>query len=371
MITAVSVGLIFLLLLPYLKYVLLAIVFAYVLSPAQRRLERRMDPMSAAIALIVAVFLLLIVPVTYILAVAIQEGMELVSAVQDGDLTITGIEDRLGEAGYPIDIDGVYASYQDPIRTALEGVATSAIGIVGGGPELLIGLTISLFVLYALLIDSDRLLAWFRTTVPLDDAVQRELVAELDRLMWASVVSNVAIAALQAILIGIAVAIAGIPGAILIGVVTFLVALLPLIGVVAVWLPLSIYLVAVGRPLAAALMLVYGLAISTLDNYLRAALMGHSGGMNVAVVMVGIFGGIAVFGVVGLFVGPVVLGGAIVTLETVLRAEAKRDEPQSPTNDSQSTADESLSPANDSESTANEVQSTADEPQSAAEEPPE
>jgi predicted PurR-regulated permease PerM len=316
-----STILIALLLLPYLKYVLLAVVFAYVLMPAQRVLERRLGSMSAAVTLIAVTVLLIIVPVVYILAVAIQEGIELVTAIQEGDITITAIESRLADAGYPLNIDGLYATYQDPIRTGLEGAAASAFGVVGGGGELFIGLTVTVFVLYSLLTDSERLLAWFQSIIPIEDTVQRELLSELDRLMWASVVSNVGIALIQAILLAIAVALAGIPAVVLITVATFLAALLPLIGVVAVWLPLSGYLIVAGRPVAAALMIVYGIAISISDNYLRASLMGHSGGINVATVVVGIFGGIAVFGVVGLFLGPVIFEGARVTLETVLREQ--------------------------------------------------
>ncbi|RQG98672.1 hypothetical protein EA472_16925 [Natrarchaeobius oligotrophus] len=151
--------------------------------PAQRILERRLGSMSAAITLIVVTVLLIILSVVYILAIAIQESLELGTAIQEGDITITAIESRLADAGYPLNIDGLYATYQEPIRTGLEGVATSAFGIVGGGGELLIGLTVMVFVLYSLLIDSERPFAWFQRVIPIEDSVQRELLSELDRLM--------------------------------------------------------------------------------------------------------------------------------------------------------------------------------------------
>jgi predicted PurR-regulated permease PerM len=316
-----SVFLVVIILLPYLKYVLLAVVLGYVLMPAQRVFEQRIGSMWAAVLLIFVAVLLIIFPVVYILAVAIQEGTELVTAIQEGDFTVTALEDRLAAAGYPMNIDGLYNTYQEPVRTGVEGATTSIFGIVEGGFELAVGLTVTVFVLYSLLYDRERLLAWLRELIPIRDTVQQELLSELDRLMWVSVVSNVAIAVVQTILLGIAVVVAGIPGVVLIAVATFLAALLPLIGVVAVWLPLSMYLVVAGRPIAAALMFIYGVVISTADNYLRAALIGHSGDLSVAIVVVGIFGGIAVFGVVGLFVGPVILGGAKITLETILREQ--------------------------------------------------
>jgi len=327
LVAVLSVTLLVLIVLPYLKYVLLAVVLAYVLMPAQRLLERRMNSMRAAITLVVSAVLLIIIPAVYVLAVAIQEGMELAAAVEEGDLTVTAIETRLGTAGYPMNLDGLYSTYQDPIKTGLQGVVTSAFEVVGGVLELFIGLTVTIFVLYSLLYDGDRLLTWFREIIPINDRIQNKLLEELDQLMWASVVSNVAIAFIQAILLGIAVALAGIPGVVLITVATFIFALLPLVGVVIVWFPLSLYLMILGRPIAAVLLFVYGVILSSVDNYLRAAVMGHSAEINVAIVVVGIFGGIALFGVVGLFIGPVILGGAKITLETVLREQTRKTRP--------------------------------------------
>ena len=327
LVAVLSVTLLVLIVLPYLKYVLLAVVLAYVLMPAQRLLERRMNSMRAAITLVVSAVLLIIIPAVYVLAVAIQEGMELAAAVEEGDLTVTAIETRLGTAGYPMNLDGLYSTYQDPIKTGLQGVVTSAFEVVGGVLELFIGLTVTIFVLYSLLYDGDRLLTWFREIIPINDRIQNKLLEELDQLMWASVVSNVAIAFIQAILLGIAVALAGIPGVVLITVATFIFALLPLVGVVIVWFPLSLYLMILGRPIAAVLLFVYGVILSSVDNYLRAAVMGHSAEINVAIVVVGIFGGVALFGVVGLFIGPVILGGAKITLETVLREQTRKTRP--------------------------------------------
>jgi predicted PurR-regulated permease PerM len=77
-----------------------------------------------------------------------------------------------------------------------------------------------------------------------------------------------------------------------------------------VWIPAVIYLVAAGRPVAGAAVAVYGMLISVSDLYLRPALIGRTGALNSAIIVVGIFGGLVVFGAVGLFIGPVVVGGA-------------------------------------------------------------
>ncbi|MEY7848277.1 AI-2E family transporter [Natrarchaeobius sp. A-rgal3] len=325
----VSVALAALVVLPYLQYVLLSAVLAYILMPAQRRLEPYVGSMIAALTLVAVAVLAILLPLAYVLAIALGEAVEIVNAAQDGNLDAEMIESRLEETGYAVDLGELWQTYQEPIGTGLQGLATSGIEIVTGLPSLLIGLTVTLFVLFALLRDGDALVAWTQRVSPLDDDVQRELYDDLDQLMWASVVGNVAVAGIQAILLGAGLAVIGIPMVIFLTVATFVLALLPLIGAFGVWVPVSIYLLAVGRPLEAAVLVGYGSLVSASDNYLRPALIGRTSAFNSAIVVVGIFGGLVVFGAVGLFIGPVILGGAKVTLDVFARerADGGADEP--------------------------------------------
>ncbi|QLG27157.1 AI-2E family transporter [Halorarum halophilum] len=318
---AVSSVLAALLVLTQLQYVLLAIVLAYVLAPAQRRLERRMRSDTAALTLISLSVFLLFIPVAYVLAVAIQQGLGLLTAIQEGNLSPDTIQEQFETIGYVIDFELLYATYQEPIATGLQRLATGAVTVIGGLPGVLIGLTVTVFVLFALLRDGDQFVTWLRSVVPVSDRVQRELLGELDTLMWASVIGNVAVAGVQAVLLGIGLALVGMPGVVFLTVATFILTLLPLVGAFGVWLPVSGYLLAIGRPLAAALLVVYGSVVSASDLYLRPAIINRSGALNVATIVVGIFGGIVLFGAIGLFVGPVVLGGTKVALDQFAREQ--------------------------------------------------
>ncbi|SDR08839.1 AI-2E family transporter [Natronobacterium texcoconense] len=342
---ATTVVLAALVILPYVQYVLLGIVLAYILVPAQRRLEQYVGSMIAAGVLVAVAILAILLPVAYVLALAFREALQVVEAIQEGDLDVAAIEARLEATGYPVDLAGMYGEYQEPITTGIQGLATGGLEIVGGLPGILIGLTVTLFVLFALLRDRERLISWIREVVPIEDEIQRELLAGYDQLMWASVVGNVAVAIIQAIALGIGLAILDVPAVVFLTVATFVLALLPLVGAFGVWVPLSVYLVAAGRPIAAAGLVAYGSIVSASDTYLRPALIGRTSAFNSAIIVVGIFGGIIVFGAVGLFVGPVVLGGAKITVDVYVREQWDRaTEADTPAETSQSTqaAGESL-----------------------------
>ncbi len=277
----------------------------------------------AAITLIVISIVVILVPVAYILTIAIQQGLGLLTVIQDGELSLDIIENRIENIGYVIDLDLLYATYQEPIATGLQRLATGALTVISGLPGLLIGLTVTMFVLFTLLRDGEQFLSWLQAVVPVSEHVQRELLRELDALMWASVIGNVAVAAIQAVLLGIGLALLGVPGVVFLTVATFILTLLPLVGAFGVWIPVSLYLLAIGRPTAAVLLFVFGSLVSVSDFYLRPAIINRSGALNVAIIVVGIFGGIVLFGAMGLFVGPVVLGGAKAVLDLFAQERAE------------------------------------------------
>jgi len=310
---------------PYLQYVLLGVVLAYILAPAQRRLEAHVGSMVAALVLVIVAILAILLPLAYVLAIALREALEVANAVQEGNLGIEAIESWIAETGYAVDLVDLYGAYEEPIGTGIQGLATSAMEFVSGVPAILIGLTVTLFVLFALLRDGDRLIAWSYTVVPFEDRVQRELYENLDQLMWASVVGNVVVAGIQAVLLGAGLAVLGVPAVVFLTVATFVLALLPLVGAFGVWIPVALYLLVVGEPITAAILVAYGSLVSASDTYLRPALIGRTSAFNSAIVVVGIFGGLVVFGAVGLFIGPVVLGGAKLTLDVVARERNRSD----------------------------------------------
>ncbi|WP_424009282.1 AI-2E family transporter [Haloferax denitrificans] len=301
-----------------LQYILLAIVLAY----AQRTLERHTSSATAALILISLSVVVLFIPIAYLLTVAIQQGLGLLTALQEGGLSLDIVQDQLEAIGYVIDFDLLYATYQEPIATGLQRLATGAVTVVGGLPGVLIGLTVTLFVLFALLRDGEQFVTWLKSIVPLSDRVERELIRELDVLMWASVIGNVAVAGVQAVLLGIGLALVGMPGVVFLTVATFVLTLLPLVGAFGVWLPVSGYLFAIGRPTTAILFIAYGSVVSSSDLYLRPTIINRSGAINVATIVVGIFGGIVLFGAIGLFVGPVILGGSKVVLDLFVQERA-------------------------------------------------
>ncbi|MFH5800048.1 AI-2E family transporter [Haladaptatus sp. CMAA 1911] len=292
---------------PFLQYVLAAILLGYILHPIQIRFESRVSSRVSALSLIGITTLVVIVPVVAIAAIAAQQAVTLVRAIVRGDPQFAELI-ALVERYTGVTIHG--RTLQELLPAGISSrLFENALSIFGGVSNALIGLTVMVFVVYYLLTDGDEFVAWIRRCTPLPDDVQDELYSEMDRVMWGVLVGNLLVAVVQGILTGIGFAIAGVPGVVFWTVVTTVLSLLPLIGASVVWLPASLFLFLVDRPIAAGFLFVYGtFVISLSDNYLRPLVSGHEAKLNPGILVVGIFGGVYVFGFMGLFFGPIVLG---------------------------------------------------------------
>ena len=123
-----------------------------------------------------------------------------------------------------------------------------------------------------------------------------------------SVVYGLSLAAMaQGICAGLGYAVAGLKAPILFGVITALLALIPM-GATLVWLPIALLLIAIGQIWQGVGLLLWGMfVVSTIDNLIRPWVISSTSQIPFLVVLFGVFGGLTAFGAVGLFLGPVIL----------------------------------------------------------------
>lgn len=310
--------------LPFSQYILTGVLFAYALYPLHRRLAPLTGPRISAGFLIVATVLVVLLPVFILLSIVLREALALVRLIRSGELQLDVVEAYVQSfAGTSINVRQLLQSI------VVDGRATlfdSVLDVFGGLSNAVVGIAILLFVLYYLLKDGRKLVAWTYAVTPLPRDVQADLFEHLDRLVFAVLVGNVLVGVMQGVLTGIGFAIVGLPSVVFWTVMTAALSLLPLIGASVVWIPASAYLFVNGDTTGAAFLFVYGaLVVSLSDNYLRPLIGGHEAKLNPGLFIVGIFGGIAAFGFIGLFYGPVVLGMLKALVDTYVAVTGRRE----------------------------------------------
>jgi predicted PurR-regulated permease PerM len=325
---AVFGGLTALLILPYLQYVLLAGLLGYVLYPVSERLSAHLGRTVGAAVAVALALVAVVVPMTFIAVVAVDQARTVLSGVT-GSALVEASDAVLVRLGLGVDTADVLDMVVEAARAGSQGLVGNVYSLAGSLTQFAIGAVVFLFLFYYLLRDGHRLVRWARSVTPLPPAEVDALLVRLDRLLWASVVGTVIVATVQAVLTGIALAALGFSNVVFWTLVTFVLSLLPVIGASVVWLPASGYLALVNRPADAAILFVAGaVVISGSDNLIRPLVVQRSAQLNTGLVVVGLFGGLAVFGFLGLFVGPVVVGLAKYLVEVLADRHGVNSHPE-------------------------------------------
>lgn len=300
---------------PFFTYVAVAALLAYTLFPFQRRLAPRIGRRKSAVVLMLGATLLFVLPFLLLLQVVLQQALAVVEGVQSGAIDVGLLQEFLAS---DLGQDLVNA-----VRSGAGRVLEESVGVVGGASTATVGVTILGFLLYYLLVDGQSVVAWVRSVTPLPESVQSDLLAELDRLTYAVLITQGVIAVVQAVLTGIGLLVLGFSNVLFWTVLGVVLGILPFVGSMFIWIPAAVWLLATGDLVGGAGLLAYGFGVVNLtDNYLRPVVGGRSANLNPAILVVGIFGGLVVFGFTGIFVGPIALGFTKTVVAVVSREYA-------------------------------------------------
>ena len=164
-----------------------------------------------------------------------------------------------------------------------------------------------LYLLFFLLLDGSALVMRIKDAVPLNAEVKRKLSAKFTTVIRATVKGNIVVALIQGALGGLILWVLGVHAPVLWGTLMAFLSLLPAVGAAMVWLPVAIYFLATGAIVQGVVLIAFGvLVIGLVDNILRPILVGKDTRMPDYVVLVSTLGGMALFGLNGFVIGPVI-----------------------------------------------------------------
>ena len=322
---------------PFFGAVLWGTILAIVFAPLDRRLQANFGERRtlAALTTVVIVLLLVILPFTLIGGLLIQEALGAYDKFQSGELSVSRyFQQALGALpAWIIDVLHRFGladlgSVQNKMSTGLmqgsKFLATKAVEIGQNTFDMAVNVCIVLYLLFFLLRDGDELARRIRTAVPLHPDQRRELFEMFTTVTRATVKGNVVTAIVQGALGGLIFWILDVHAPVLWGVVMAFLSLLPAVGCALVWLPVAIFFLVTGALWQGVVLIAFGvLVIGLVDNVLRPILVGKDTKMPDYVVLVSTLGGIAIFGLNGFVIGPLIVAMFMSVWEIFATARAR------------------------------------------------
>lgn len=308
---------------PFFGPIYWAFLLAFMLFPLNRRLRRITGGRKglAATLLTIGVTLGIAIPGAVGILAFARQAVELAQRLSElaQRYQIGGVKDilRLPLIGGAVDwLDKRFGV--DPAQVqawAVQGAQMAVQFLLSRGRDLLFGalgtfgnLALMLFVFFFSLRDGDDMASRVRSLFPLDAKRREFLDGRLQAVLRAVVFGTVVTALVQGALLGVGFWITGVPSPLVFAVIAAVASFIPFVGTALVWVPAVIYLYAHGIVWKTVFLLVWSvLVVGSADNLLRPLLVSGRAAMGTLTVFFGVVGGLAAFGFIGLFLGPVIL----------------------------------------------------------------
>ncbi|MBU1136429.1 MAG: AI-2E family transporter [Nanoarchaeota archaeon] len=301
---------------PLVTSILAGLILAYVFKPVYLKFYSmtKKENLSALIVMII-VFFLVLIPMWIFLPIVAKQVFDVYLDLQKVDtinLVKTIFPSFIG-TGVLIEFA---ASLNNFISSFAGRILTFMSSFILDLPNFLLKISVVFFVFFFAMRDSESLKGYVQSLSPFSSNTEMKFSKRFKDITNAVIFGQIIIGFAQGVVTGIGLFIFGVPNALILTITATLVGILPIIGPWLVWIPVDIYLFAEGRTAAAIGFLIYGLiVISWIDVLIRPMLVSKKTKISSAVVLVGMIGGLIIFGLLGLILGPLILAYLLLFLD--------------------------------------------------------
>jgi len=315
-ILGVLIVLAFLLIKPMLLAIIFGFILAFIFLPLQRKLLRctNSKTLSAFIVLLLLVAVV-IIPLWFITPVLLKQSIQIFIASQEMDL-VGPIKEIFPSL---FSIETISNELTNVIYSSITKLTNSAMStfssLILNFPTIALQLLVTLFVFFFTLRDGNKLVDYLQSILPFPKKIEKSLFKSTEDITFSVLYGQVIIGILQGLLVGIGFFIFGVNNALFLTLLAAIAGILPIIGTAIIWLPVAIFLLVKGNIGAFIGISVFGLLSSLSENTVKPAFVAKRTNVNSAIILLGMIGGLIMFGIIGVILGPLVLSYLLIVLE--------------------------------------------------------
>lgn len=302
----------FVLIKPFLTAVIASFILVYFFYPLYRKINTIVGNKSlSSLLMLIIIGLIIIVPLGLLARSLSSQAVDFYFNLKNIDVTpVSNLVSKY------TDID-LRFYFQDLSNKGIAYVIKTASNFLFSLPQIIVSLFVMVFTMYYLFKDGPNFIEKVKAVLPLREKQKDHLISQFDAMMHATVYGLFITALLQGIIGTIGLVVFGISSPILLGSAMAVAAMLPYFGTAVVWLPTSLYKIFVADDLFNGVgLLVYSIVLtSNIDNFLKPRLISRKSRVHPVLILLGIFGGVRVFGLLGIIIGPIIFTLSLAFLE--------------------------------------------------------
>ena len=297
--------------------IILAGVFAGMSRPGFLFLSRKLGGRrrTASLLTVLSTLILIFVPLGVFLAMVVAQAVEVTDVagpwLEEQSARWPELSSRIERfpvVGPLMPDGGTLAARASEVVARVGSFLITNIGAATTGTvNVVLHLFVMLYALYFFLMDGPAILSRILYYTPLEEEEERQLIDRFVSVTRATIKGSIFVGLLQGGLAGAAFFVLNVPGAAFWATVMAVLSVIPVLGSGLIWAPAAVILMFTGRVTAGLGLALWGvLIVSTIDNVVRPKLVGRDTKMHDLLVLLSTFGGLAMFGLPGFIIGPIV-----------------------------------------------------------------
>lgn len=304
------------LLYPILISIFLGVLLASIFYPLYELILKKVknETLSASLVGIGLLFFILIV-FALILSYLVPQTISLYLGLQKLDLT--NLARSMVPNFFSSELSTIITSSVNTfLSNFLSGFLSKFSNFLLEIPIFLLQVFIVMIVFFFSLRDGKIAMNYLRSLLPIKKEDQEKFFKQFKDITYSVLIGQVIVGVIQGLIAGIGYFIFGVSNGLLLTILTIISSIIPMIGSWIVWVPVDIYLFATGNSGAGFGLLIYGIVVvSLVDNILRPLIVSRRTRISSAIIIIGMIGGLFVFGVLGLIIGPLILAYVLLVIE--------------------------------------------------------
>lgn len=306
----------YILLKPLLTAIIVGILLAFIFNPLYNFVNKYLKRKNLTAFIMCFILLaLIVIPLWYLAPIMINQSIKFYLASQQIDFVkpLSNVFPTLFQS----------EQFSNEVASALRTFVTQSTNSLMNGfskillnlPTICLQLTVIFFTFFFVLRDKDVLVLYIQSLIPFSKEVEKKLFKSTREITLSILYGQVVLGVIQGLIAAIGFFIFKAPNALLLAILSAFAGIIPVIGNVIIWLPVAIYFLIAGNTFAALGIVIFGLISIMVETLLKPVFVSKFTQLNSSIVLIGIIGGLLVFGVLGVIIGPLILAYLLIVLE--------------------------------------------------------
>ena len=306
----------FFLIKPILLSIVVGFILAFVFTPVYNWVYKLTNSKNLSAILICFLLILLIVfPLWFLTPILLDQSFKMYIASQQIDF-ITPLQNffpsLFASEEFSAEIGSIIHSFVTKLTNSL---MNSLSQLILNFPSLFLQFIVVSFTFFFILRDGDEFISYIKSLSPFPKDIEDKLFKSSKGITSSVIYGQVVIGILQGLIVGMGFFIFGVPNTLILTLLACLAGMFPIIGTTIVWLPTVIYLFMTGDVFPALGVTIFGIISNFIDNFIRPIIVSKRTNMHSSLILVGMIGGLFLFGILGFILGPLILAYLLIILE--------------------------------------------------------